>query len=75
MARLAIRATGDKSQRINTTTGEDCIRIEVIVGNRVLRYLKINSIGDVLQRHMQDGVVYWHTYTRNVHEKSETHSA
>lgn len=33
MARLAIRATGDKSKRENVTTGDTDVRIDVVSGN------------------------------------------
>ena len=75
MARLAIRATGDHSKRETITTGNECVYVDVIVGNKTVRHLKINEIGDVLQRSVYGGVVYWHTYTRNGGEKSDTQSA
>lgn len=69
MARLAIRATGDRSKRETITTGNDCVYVDVIVGNKTVRHLKINEIGDVLQRSIEGGVTYWPTYTRNGYEK------
>lgn len=73
MARLAIRATGDKSRRENVTTGEKQVCAGVHVGNKHVAHVTLweNSIGKLVVR-----VEKLHKSVHvSVHDKtSETHA-
>ena len=87
MARLAIRATGDKSRRENVTAGE-CIRVSFCDGNTELYRLKFEQgmltaypLHDTDTPGVYNHSLLWNEYTaykrkkENVKRKSDTHSA
>jgi hypothetical protein len=47
MARLAIRATGDKSTRESVTTGKEQLQAHVYVGNKCMGTIEIRQHSDL----------------------------
>jgi len=71
MARLAIRATGDKSRRDTLTVAHEYAYIKVYDGQRRVADIDVDTVGDIVRINVQ-------AYTArvsidNVTIKSETH--
>jgi hypothetical protein len=73
MARLAIRATGDR--RAQTITAGDAIDLELRIGNTVVYRLKFHHTG-MLTGYDKDGYSYsiaWPEYQKYVAYKEKKH--
>jgi hypothetical protein len=73
MARLAIRATGDKSAREVVATGERMVRVEFRIGNKLVRTYTLDTYEAGKPRIVEHSENGTHVCTTHIH--SETHSA
>lgn len=80
MARLAIRATGDKSKRENVTTGDRVIHVHCYEGNNEVHRFSIVDQGNGTIEYQSASKQFRRWYTKHVeityyNVPSETHSA
>ena len=61
MARLAIRATGDRSKRENTTTGDSTVLVRVFDGNMYTHTIRIATVGDSVAVSVSQHIASAHT--------------
>ena len=72
MARLAIRATGDRSKRENVTTGDSAVLVRVNNKNILTHTIRISCVGDIttvsISEHTDSATSIVHHKCAGVHE-------
>lgn len=75
MARLAIRATGDRSKRENVTTGDNVVETNVYYKNKRILFVNYNIQHDTLHINVGDDKYNYLCKSIVLEDNSETHSA